>query len=256
MIRKIAFFFVLVSLVSCKSKAIVASGAATKKVSADKVIENNSKNLMDFTTVYIKSSVDYKDPKQSQSLNAEIKIQKDKIILVSIRFLGITMAKALITPEKVQYYEKINGEFFDGDYTTLSRWLGTPLDFMKVQKILLGRPYENLTTSDYDESVNSGFYQLQSNDNSGLRKTFLFEAANFLLKKQQVEQPSKAASLQVEYPVHQNFNEIFLPQELNIEATQNTSTVNIKVLYTNITFNEGMTFPYSVPSGYKQIQIE
>ncbi len=256
MIRKIVLFFVVISVVSCKTKAIVATGTTSTKLAAAAIIANNDKNPMNFSTAYIKSSVDYKDPKQSQSLSAEIKIQKDKNILVSVRFLGITMAKALITPDKVQYYEKINGEYFEGDFTTLSRWLGVPLDFDKVQRILLGQPFEKLNGEDYNESVNGGFYQLQSKGNTALRKTFLFEAANFLLKKQQVQQPTNEASFQVEYPVHQSFPQAFMPQELNIEATQRLQTVTIKVLYTNINFNESMTFPYSVPSGYKQIEIE
>ena len=132
-------------LVSCSAKkAVVAEKVANDKLSAEKIIENHYKNKLNFNTLYIKSSVNYKDSNLSQNVTAEIKIKKDEIILVSIRILGITMAKALITPEKVQYYEKLNSSYFDGNYSALSKLLGAELDFQKVQNLLLGEAFDNL----------------------------------------------------------------------------------------------------------------
>ena len=96
-------------LVSCKPKAtlVTQSNKVNKSIGTNKIIENHYNNKSDFSTLYIKSSVKFDDGKQSQNVTAEIKIKKDEIILISIRFLGITMAKALITPDEVKYYEKI-----------------------------------------------------------------------------------------------------------------------------------------------------
>jgi hypothetical protein len=129
----VSFYF----LVSCSAKkAVITEKVVNDKLTADKIIENHYKNKLNFNTLYIKSNVSYKDPNQSQNVTAEIKIKKNEIILVSIRILGITMAKALITPEKVQYYEKLNSSYFDGNYSALSKLLGTELDFQKVQNFL------------------------------------------------------------------------------------------------------------------------
>jgi hypothetical protein len=48
------------------------------------------------------------------------------------------MAKASITPTSVSYYEKIKGTYFEGDFSALSQWLGTDLDYNKIQNMLLG----------------------------------------------------------------------------------------------------------------------
>ena len=111
--KKYIGLFAFCLLISCSAKkTVIAETVANDKITADKIIENHYKNKLNFKTLYIKSNVNYKDPNQSQNVTAEIKIKKDEIILVSIRILGITMAKALITPEKVQYYEKINSNYF------------------------------------------------------------------------------------------------------------------------------------------------
>src|SRR6478736_9391859 len=139
-------------LVSCKAKgkAVEASKKEdSNSMSADRILKNHYAIKNDFTTLYIKSNVKYNDEKQSQNLTAEIKIKKDEQILVSIRFLGITMAKALITPTTVSYYEKLNASYFEGDFSTLSKWLGTDLDFNKVQNILIVQAMDDLTKGHY-----------------------------------------------------------------------------------------------------------
>ena len=110
--KKIALVLALsVFVLSCKSKAVAVAAsnepvAESNEMSAKKIIENYYNNKNQFSTLYIKSSARYFDNKQTQNVTAEIRIKKDEQILISIRFLGITMAKALITPKSVNYYEK------------------------------------------------------------------------------------------------------------------------------------------------------
>ena len=104
--KKYIAIVIAVLFVSCKSKAVLAEGKAGDVVESDRIIASHYANKKDFKTLYIKSSARYEDAKQTQNVSAEIRIKKDEKILVSIRFLGITMAKALITPTQVKYYEQ------------------------------------------------------------------------------------------------------------------------------------------------------
>ena len=148
--KKYGLLFVLITLISCKSKSgVVMTAPKENKNTTSSVIEKLYQNKNDFSTLYIKSSANYADEKMSQNVTAEIKIKKDEQILVSVRFLGITMAKALITPEGVSYYEKINGSYFEGDFKGLSQWLGTDLDYSKIQNLLVGQAIDDLTKGKY-----------------------------------------------------------------------------------------------------------
>jgi hypothetical protein len=71
---------------------------------AAKIIGNHYNNKSNFSTLYIEQ-IKYADDKQTQNVTAEIKIKKDEQILVSIRFLGITMAN-IDNSNSVSYYEK------------------------------------------------------------------------------------------------------------------------------------------------------
>ena len=69
---------VLVFLVSCKSKSVVVEATkTTTRKSAKTIIENYHNNKIDFSTLYIKSNVQYADDKQTQNVTAEIRIKKD-----------------------------------------------------------------------------------------------------------------------------------------------------------------------------------
>ena len=246
-----------ITLFSCgPKKAVVSESGASEAIASSKVIESHYKLKRDFSTVYIKSSARYKDDKQSQNVSAEIRIKKGEQILVSVRFLGITMAKALITPSEVKYYEKIGGKFFEGNYASLSKWLGTDLDFQKVQNMLIGEAMDDLKKGKYKTTIQDDLYKLEDTSNKATAKSFFFEAANFLIKKQEITQEKQDRMLQVTYPAHKEYNEAILPAQVNIEATQQGKKTTISIEYNSVTFNENLSFPYSVPDGYERINID
>jgi len=255
MTRYIALIIVLAGMASCKSKAVVAEATATKALPSEKVVQGHYANKRDFATLYIKAAAHYEDAKQSQNVTAEIKIKKDQLILVSVRFLGITMAKALITPSEVKYYEKIEGKYFEGDYAALSKWLGTDLDFSKVQNMLIGQALDDLKKGEFTTSIDEQLYKLEDNSDRNTTKTYFFEASKYLLKTQQIEQKAKQRALLIFYPNYAETNQIMLPTGLNIEASQEKGKTTINIDYNAVTLNEELSFPYSVPEGYERIFI-
>lgn len=256
--KSIAILAAVLSLASCKTaqKAVISESSAGEEKAVKEIVDGHYNNAKNFKTLAIKASVDYKDKKTKQSVSAEIRIKKDETILVSVRFLGITMAKAIITPTRVSYYEKINGTYFDGNYAALSKWLGTDLDFTKVQNMLLGDAIYDLSKGKYAASLENGQHKLQSMDRSAISKLFFFEGANYFLKKEVISQAGQEPrTLDIQYPAYKEYPKGILPAQIKIEAEQN-DIVNIGIEYNTVTFDENLTFPYEVPDGYKQIFIE
>lgn len=251
----------VIFLVSCKSKAGLVNTKTPANVvndtvlTSEKVIQNHYSNKNDFSTLYLRAGAKYKHGDDSQSVSAEIKIKKDEQILVSIRVLGITMAKALITPKAVKYYEKINGTYFEGDYASLSQWLGTDLDFNKIQNMLIGKPIDDLTKVKYTYSETDKFYKLNAVTTNAI-KSFFFEAQHYLLKKQEISQPEKDRSFEANYPAFKEYPLGIFPESLTINAFHKNEKTTIIIDYNAMTFNEEMTFPYSVPDGYDRIYIK
>lgn len=246
-------FFVL----SCKSKkALITEGVATEKIKATEIIKNHYNNKNDFKTLYIKASARYEDLKNANSVTADIRIQRNEKILISIRFLGITMAKALITPNEVNYYEKLNGTYFKGDYELLSQFIGTELDYSKVENLLIGEAIDDLTKEKFIAIIVDKLYKLNNVNTNEIDKTFYFESDNFLVKKEEIIQANKNRKVTIEYPNYQKIGNYMLPAAIEINATHDKGKTSISIEYNTINLNDELSFPYSVPDSYERIYIK
>jgi hypothetical protein len=257
--RLIPLLFIM-ALTSCKTQqAVVASipeAPKEKGISAAEVIANHYNNKSNFNTVYIKSNVRFSDEKQTQNVTAEIKIKKDEQILVSVRFLGITMAKALITPSSVSYYEKMNGTYFEGDFTGLTQWLGTDLDYAKIQNMLLGEAFDNLQQGKYALSTVDEGFELTDLQSGKTMKSFILDKEKYSVLSQAIAQPEQDRMINVSYKDYALFKEGSVPMQTLIETFQSKGKTEISFNYTTLTFNEELSFPYSIPNGYKRILIK
>ena len=257
--KYIIIVFASVFMISCKSKAVAVQNTGANEVVAKKdnnVIEKHYDNKLDFKTLYIKASAKYADEKQSQNVTAEIRIEKDKQILISVRFLGITMAKALITPTTVSYYEKINSNYYEGDFTSLSKWLGTELDYSKVQNLLVGEALDDLRKGKYTQTIVENLIRLEDEKDNKLKKAFFLEPEKYILQKEQITQSAENIMLEIKYADTKSFDQGVLPTSIEINAIQPKGKTDINLNYNNISFNEELSFPYSVPSGYKKVLIK
>lgn len=257
--KKIVSFLFILMLFSCKPKqTVIAESKPIENPNANtiaNIIKNHNSINRDFKTAFIKANIDYDDPKKSVKLSADIRIKKDEMILVSIKFFGIVMAKVLITPIQVKYYEKTGNKFFEGDYKTLSDLLGTELDFKKAQNILLGHTLDDLSIDKYTLSSEENAPKLDETTNENFSKSYLFDAITFLLKRQEVTQKNPQRKFIVNYANYKLYPECVLPGELLIFANQDNKTTTINIDYKKANFNEELTFPYNVPNGYEQIKI-
>lgn len=258
--KYIALVLVTAFMVSCKSKAVAVqnNNGTTEVITKEdkKAVEKHYENKLDFSTLYIKASAKYADEKQSQNVTADIRIEKDKQILISVRFLGITMAKALITPTTVSYYEKINSTYYEGDFTSLSKWLGTELDYSKVQNLLVGEALDDLRKGKYTQTIVDNLFKLEDEKETNIKKAFFLDADKYLVQKEEISQPSENRMLQISYGDSKVFNQGTIPTSIEINAIQPKGKTNINLNYNNISFNEELSFPYSVPSGYKKVIIK
>ncbi|WP_431243561.1 DUF4292 domain-containing protein [Flavobacterium sp. P21] len=257
--KYIAIVLLSVFVISCKSKAVAVQNN-TKIEEAPKedkkAIEKHYNNKLDFSTLSIKASAKYEDEKQSQNVTADIKIEKDKQILISVRFLGITMAKALITPTTVSYYEKVKGSYYEGDFTSLSKWLGTELDYSKVQNLLVGEALDDLRKGKYTQTIVENLFRLEDEKEDKVKKIFYLDSEKYLIQKEEISQSAENVNLEIIYSDNKTFNQGTLPTYIEINAVQPKGKTNISLNYNNISFNEELSFPYSVPSGYKKVIIK
>jgi len=255
-IYKILILLLLVAT-SCKSKRNVADANVINTISTKKIINNHYSNNFNKKTIYAKLNAKYRDKKTSASVNIKLRLEKDKTIWMSATKFGLPLAKMKITPKRVMYYEKLQRTYFDGDFSLLSKWLGTDLDYEKVQNILLGQAVLNLKKGKYNSKISNNLYQLTpKNENVLFNILFFMNPGNFKLNKQEIRHPEKYQFLSVSYPKYNKINGEQFPKNIHIKATENKKITTINIEYRSVEFNKELTFPFSIPSGYKEISLK
>src|SRR5690606_20407407 len=134
-------------------------------------------------------------------------------------------------------------------------WLGTELNFGKVQNLLTGRTISDFSGRAFSSSISNELYLVEGSSSGQILK-FFFEAGNYLLKVQQLSQPVQQRSLVVQYPSYSDFSGAFLPSQLQINAQAPGGNTSIALRYQAVELNRNLSFPYSVPSGYEKINID
>ncbi|WP_179009517.1 DUF4292 domain-containing protein [Winogradskyella forsetii] len=249
------YLCLIVTAFSCNSaKSVIDSGVASDKLSAKQVIRQHEKNEADFKTMNARVAIDIIQGENEQGHTFSLRMEKDKVIWLSAT-LG--MARMMITPEKVRFYNKIDNEFFDGDYKLLSDVVGVDLDFMKVQNILLGQSIYDLKDEPHQVSVSGNSYALSPKDQNALMELFyLINPSHFKMDSLQLQQQLKKRMLQVDYATYQEVKKQIIPENIRIIAVDDTDQVAITLEFKSVSLDGEVRFPFNIPEGYKEIEIK
>lgn len=239
---------------SCKSARVVSGGTVDENLSSRAIIRNHYRNQPDFKTLSGRMKIDYTDGEAEHSFNVSLRMEKDKAIWISAP-LGVV--KAFITPGRVTFYNKMQNEYFDGDFSYLSRYLGTELDFEKVQNLLLGQALFDLRDGRYTMAAYESTYELKPSEEQALFKIFYrLDPGNFKISSEQFSQPLQKRLLEIRYKSYQQQGEHIIPNEIGIIAIETDQRNVIELAYRNIEINRELSFPYEIPKGYDEILLK
>ena len=253
LLRITCVFVFLVFSGACKSTKTIAGGAADAALSSKKIIQNHYQNQLEFATLSGKVRIAYTNGEDAQSVAVSMRIKKDEVIWISAP-LGVV--KALITPERVSFYNRLENEYFDGDFSYLSSLLGTTVDFTMMQNLLLGNAILDLRDQKFSSAIASGNYALKPRKNNPLYKIlFQLEPKHFKVVDQQISQPEKDRLLTMAYS-YQEVSGNVLPKDIGVVATDDSSTNTIDLEYKSMDFDKKLNFPYKIPKGFKEIVLE
>ncbi len=252
--RRMGIGVFLALFISCKSSKVLTNGTIDENLSAKAIIRTHYQNQIDFKTLSGKMKIEYSDGDATQGVSVSLRMEKDKAIWMSA---PLGLVKAYITPDRVSFYNKLENEYFDGDFSYLNNLLGTELDFEKVQNLLLGNALFDLRKQKYEMEVMNENYQLKPRKSEILFKTlFQIEPKNFKIATQQLSQPLKKRLLEIVYTNYQKINKWILPNEVMITAIEKDAKNTIAIEYRNIEFDQKLSFPYKIPKGYKELVLK
>ena len=256
MIKKTAYIVILLLIfTSCKSKKTSTNNANTMLLT--KVLDSYHNNSFKKKAIKATLKVKYKGKKTLPSVNASLRIEKDKVIWLSLSKLIFNVGKLKITPNKVQFYNNLDNTYFDGDFSLLSDFLGTEINFQQIQNILIGEAVFDLNKDDYKIiTTETSFLFTPKKENKLFDIFFWLDATNFKTNKQEIRQEQEHKLLSIQYNEFEKVDGIDFPKHIYILAKEKNEINTVNIDYKNIAFDLGLRFPFTIPNGYKEIQLK
>ncbi|MFH4963760.1 DUF4292 domain-containing protein [Gaetbulibacter sp. M235] len=249
----VILFFVFI-LFSCKSSKILNSSTSNLSLTTKQLIKENTQKAASFKTLSARVKLDISQGDKENGYTINMRIEKDKKILLMSS--PITVVKALITQDKISYYNKLDNTYFEGDFKYLSDLLGTELDFQKVQNLLLGEALFGLKDNAFDLSVNEKEYILQPKNQNALFELFyLINPSHFKISSQQISQPQEQKHLQIDYISYQKVDKQIIPEHIKVIAVEATEEMILEMEFKAVSLNEDLRFPFKIPSGLQEIKL-
>ncbi len=253
--KSLYLFLFLLLTISCKSTKTANNNIA--KLPAKNIINKNKKAAFSKTNLRASLLVKYKGNNELPNVKTSLRIAKDSIIWLSFSKLGFPIAKAIITPSEIKFYEKISKTYFVGDFKLISNWLGTSFDFDMVQNLFFGEPLIDLKNEKHQSKIMDNKYKINPKSQNPLFDIFFWIDPNtFKLSKEEIIETGKNQKLTIDYRGFQEYNGSLFPKGFVIKAVDKKRKTHIDVNYKNVIFESPLRFPFKIPNGYSKIELK
>ncbi|RYZ25909.1 MAG: DUF4292 domain-containing protein [Chitinophagaceae bacterium] len=212
------------------------------------------KNHIAFTTFNAKLGIDYKGTDgKGRDVNANIKMYRDSAIWVSVNaILGIEAIRLLITKDSVKLLNKLEKTYAARGISFLQEATSLPLDLSTLQNLIIGNPvYVDSNITRY--SVGNGMVSLVSLGVLFKNLLTLNDVDKTILHSKLTDiDPFRNRTADLAYSEYENNKGFPFSKKRQIVVSER-GRLEIKLDFKNYTFNEEVSFPFSVPKNYARL---
>lgn len=234
---------------------MIDNSAIASETSVKKIAKKHMATYLDKKTVDSKFKVNFNNGKTNQSLTVSFRMEKDKFIWLKGSKL-ITVFKAKITPNAVEYYSPVAKNYFVGDFKMLENVLGVSVNFQQLQNLFLGQAIQNLKEEKQDLIIKDNKYLLSPKVQSAVFNLFFtLNPSHFKLDNQFVVDTRNDTRMDVEYPSYQLVDNEIFPTRIIVKSKGKRNYTEIDFTLRSVEFNQPLQVPFKIPGGYKKLQL-
>lgn len=267
--RSLITFLILITLVfsACKTQ----KNAKRKDLKVNKteyLFQQLKQEEFQFDYLSAKANVKVIQDDKKNSFKANIRVKKDSLIWISISALRIEMARVMISRDSVKVINRIEKNYFAGDYEYINRRFNLELEFDLIQSILVGNPINFEPDEKVKLSIDKEKYYL-----GNLKKRKAKKADD---KPQKIErQKDEVISLWVDQKTFKIRNFLFsdltanrfitgqydefmpvgnqlLPHDLSFEF-KSEKPAKVELEYSKVSLEGPLKFSFNISSKYEQV---
>ncbi|MDC0478919.1 DUF4292 domain-containing protein, partial [Flavobacteriaceae bacterium] len=149
----------LLLFAACKSAVVPSSRTPIKDIETKELTNSIAKNQLEYKKFRSRVKTTFDNGKRKQQIIINLRLEKSKSIWMSANMI-VPIAKLLVTPEKVSFYEKFQKTFFEGDVSFINQQFDTRFEFNDLQNLLMGLPLTNINRGRWESISHPKYYIL------------------------------------------------------------------------------------------------
>ena len=247
-------FILLLLISSCGGSKSALKESDLKTETLKAIVKKYDQYKPNFKTMRGRLKGAYDDGRSQQGINISYRFQKDETLWMSARLAGLfEVAKIMITPDNIKFYERVDNSYFDGNFELVSDFIGLELNYSQIENLLLGQAIKPVLIKQTDFETFESYYQLNTTYKDGVFQTLILDAKTFKIKEQILKKDNN--QVKIIYSVYQMVEENAFPEELMILASDGKDVTNISLTYKNIKLNDELNFPFRMPSSFSPLEL-
>lgn len=226
--------------------------AEVKPVEVPQIPEADRREAVEdlrFNYLKAKSRVVWKSGNNIDNYTVDIRMKRDSIIWINIGQVGVSGATGVFDQQHLRLYQKINGQYFDMSYDSLSTMMGFKVDFRILQSLIVGnQPFKRNNSRVIRENENIIIKQ-----DSGRIKIDNMVGPNRKLKKLLVNDEPSTNKLTMDFEEFTTLNQVVFPFSslitLDVKDKENKQVHTvISIKYSKVELMDTpLEFPFRVP---------
>lgn len=260
---------------SCKTQQVTLKPRSLKAITTKDFYDSIVNNYASCNNFYAKFNAQSIIDGNSTAIKGSIKIRRDSVIWISITpALGTEVFRVLISKDSIKYLNRLNREYYAGDYKYLSQLTKVDMNYSTLENIMLNKfffyPTGAIDTlealSFFEISKDPRVYKIQNLSDKeyrkklkgGLRENYIYHSYevnkyNLHLDKILFNDFQYQRTLWVDYSEFAEIEGYSFPEKIAVKIQEENKNMSVEIEYYKIEFDKETTYPFSISERYKRI---
>lgn len=245
-------------VVNCGTTKKVAPTIEPKKdIEINALLEQVVQAYPNHNNLSVRGNLSFDNGKRSDKVSVQLRFQNKKAIWTNVVMI-VPLARLLITPEKVKFYERFQKTFLVEDFESLQEFVPIgSIGFSQLENLLLGKALVDVSKYKWQQIENPKNYIIVPENTKGnIVPTLFIDPQTFLIYEQRVLIPSSSNSISIRYKNHINIEGDFFPKTIEINVIGRETNIQLVLEYAQIGRHEiDLDIPFEIPTNYTRITL-
>jgi hypothetical protein len=218
------------------------------------------------------------------SVSSQLKIKRNKCIILSVRKLSLPLGRGLLAPDSIVFVNYFDKSYLSGDFTEIKKLLGIDLDYSIVQALLTADVTKLPVNDDFNKDlyavIDSQMYRIDNPVNSKSERTnaagnprrinlfmkkadnsefsdysFWIDPQDFVVRKISLKDSKSKENIDIRYNQYQHFGRNFFPQEIVLDFVSSNQKVSFLIKLSKSSINADNDFSFSIPEKFEKAKF-